>query len=158
MPEPASSSRTGTYVLVLIATAAARLAVGRRLQLELAPGFYLYVGSAFGPGGVRARVDHHRKVSARPHWHIDFLRPHVRLDGVWYSLDPVRREHQWAAVLADAMPASTAVTGFGATDCGCGSHLFHFPSRPSFRGFVARVHARFPGHRRIHIGGPVDEP
>jgi Uri superfamily endonuclease len=34
--------------------------------LQLQRGFYVYVGSALGPGGVRARVAHHQKsVTAR---------------------------------------------------------------------------------------------
>jgi Uri superfamily endonuclease len=124
------SSRRGTYALVMRAEAQKVVQVGCLGSLEFAPGYYVYVGSAFGPGGVHARVRHHRKIADRPRWHIDYLRLHARVEKVWFSYDSARREHQWAAVMAQAMRGSIPLSGFGASDCGCASHLFYFPSRP----------------------------
>jgi Uri superfamily endonuclease len=53
-------------------------------RLQLRPGYYVYVGSAFGPGGLRARIEHHARPAVRPHWHIDYLRRYTRLEAVWY--------------------------------------------------------------------------
>jgi Uri superfamily endonuclease len=39
--------------------------------------------------------------------------------------------------------------GFGASDCGCASHLFFFESRPSLVAFRRRIRATVPGHDRI---------
>jgi Uri superfamily endonuclease len=50
-----------------------RLSVGRLGEFDLVPGFYAYVGSAFGLGGLRARIGHHPESTAEPHWHIDYL-------------------------------------------------------------------------------------
>ena len=75
------TSRPGTYALLLASTATRCLyALGGLGSLTLRPGWYVYVGSAFGPGGVCARLAHHRKRAARPHWHVDYLRLHTRLE------------------------------------------------------------------------------
>jgi len=46
----------GTYVLVMEVGQMRRLAIGRLGNFELVPGFYLYVGSACGAGGLAARL------------------------------------------------------------------------------------------------------
>jgi Uri superfamily endonuclease len=129
----------GTYALILFCPRHKLIQIGRLGILELRRGFYVYVGSALGPGGVRARIAHHRKLSARPHWHIDYLRPHTRLDRVWYSQDPVRHEHQWARLVRALGGASVPLARFGASDCRCASHLFFFTRRPSFREFAGSI-------------------
>jgi Domain of unknown function DUF123 len=70
-------ARPGTYVLVLSSRSTDLIQIGRLGALQLQSGFYVYVGSALGPGGVRARLAHHLKLSRRPHWHIDYLRAHT---------------------------------------------------------------------------------
>ncbi len=54
--------------------------IGRRGELRLQPGFYIYLGSALGPGGVRARLALHFRPCTRPHWHLDYLRAHAVCD------------------------------------------------------------------------------
>ncbi len=65
--------RPGTFALVLRRTDASAPCVGRLGRLALRPGHYVYVGSAQGPGGVRARLSRHLRQATRPHWHIDYL-------------------------------------------------------------------------------------
>ena len=79
MPTPPSGSTAepGTYALWFRIDDAAEIAVGRRYRLRLEPGWVVYVGSAFGPGGTAARLAHHRRPVLRPHWHIDYLRAHI---------------------------------------------------------------------------------
>ena|ERR1017187_5348707 len=62
----------------------------------------------------------------RPHWHIDYLRPHTTLDEVWFCHDRKSREHEWASCFAGMMGASVPLAGFGSSDCDCESHLFFF--------------------------------
>lgn len=93
------------------------------------PGFYIYVGSAFGPGGVRARVLRHCRLAKAKHWHIDYLREFLSPMGACYSYDAMRLEHQWAQVLCD-MSGMSSIRGFGCSDCQCHSHLFQTPSMP----------------------------
>jgi Uri superfamily endonuclease len=92
----------GTYVLLLRCSSTRAVRVGRLGTLRLRPGCYVYIGSAYGPGGLLARIGHHRHRAQRPHWHIDYLRRYTRLESVWYACD-VRQEHVWAAKIA-AMP------------------------------------------------------
>ena len=144
------TSRAGTYALILASTETRCLCVGRLGSLALRPGWYIYVGSAFGPGGVRARLAHHRKQAARAHWHVDYLHPHTRLARVWYTHDPLRREHQWAQVIQQLPGAELPLHGFGSSDCGCASHLVRFARRPSFRRFQRDTRVMFPEHAPIH--------
>jgi len=129
----------GTYALILFCPGDRLVQIGKLGPLQLRRGFYVYVGSALGPGGVRARVAHHEKISPRPHWHIDFLRTHTRLDRVCYSLGHDRREHLWARVIRAFEGASVPIAGFGSSDCRCAAHLFFFARRPSLGGLADSV-------------------
>ena len=143
------TSRPGTYALLLASTVSRCLRIGRLGSLALRPGWYVYVGSAFGPGGVGARLAHHRKRAARPHWHIDHLHLHTQLERVWFTHDSIRREHQWAQVMQRLRGAEMPLSGFGSSDCACASHLVRFARRPSFRSFQHEIRALFPEHAPI---------
>lgn len=143
-------SLPGSYVLLFHASKKQKTEVGSLGLLNLNPGYYLYVGSAFGPGGVAARIKHHRNVSLRPHWHLDYLRPHLRLLEIWYTHDLHTREHQWADQLASLRGARQPFSGFGASDCLCPTHLFFFGFKPSFSGFRRRMRQAVPGHGRFY--------
>ena len=130
-------SEPGTYALILSCSANTLIRVGRLGRMRLQPGFYLYIGSAFGPGGLAARITHHRKPISRPHWHMDYLRRHTRLDRIWYCYAAVRQEHQWARTVQAMSGATIPLAGFGASDCDCASHLYFFKNRPS-RGHFGR--------------------
>lgn len=88
----------GTYVLVLRSSTTRTIFIGRLGKLPLRPGSYLYIGSAFGPGGLRARIWHHSHRAERPHWHIDYLRRHAQLEAVWYC-GGAPDEHETADVI-----------------------------------------------------------
>jgi Uri superfamily endonuclease len=142
-------SSSGTYALLLRCSVFNRLEVGRLGAMTTRHGVYVYVGSAFGPGGLSARVGHHRRVSSRPRWHVDYLRSVTELEECWYTSDPRRREHDWAAVLEEMPGASIPMPAFGSSDCSCPSHLFYFPSTPSLRTFRRRLVSRCPGRREV---------
>jgi Uri superfamily endonuclease len=144
-------ARPGTYALVLKSTSDQRIDVGKLGRLSIRPGFYVYVGSAFGPGGLKARIAHHMKISARPHWHIDYLRRSMDLNEIWFTYDSRPCEHQWAGVLASVSGGSIPLSGFGASDCRCKSHLYFFNSRPSGVGLRRRLHASLKLHGKIFI-------
>ena len=120
----------GTYVLLMPCRDNFELAYGRS-RAAIAPGWYLYVGSAFGPGGLAARLGHHLRAAPRPHWHIDHLRRRLPVHGLWYCTAGQRLEHLWAHRLGSASAAR--IDGFGASDCACSAHLFRFSHRPAPR-------------------------
>jgi Uri superfamily endonuclease len=140
-------AQPGTYALVLASTKAATIRVGKLGSLQLQPGFYVYIGSAHGPGGLQARLAHHLERTDRPHWHVDYLRAHTNPEEVWFCYDRTPWEHRWARCLGLQRGASVPLAGFGSSDCTCESHLFFFGSRPSRAAFarsVGRIECRHP--------------
>ena len=128
----------GTYVLILELKSSFRLSVGKLGIRSFPAGWYAYVGSALGPGGLPARIRHHMGIATRPHWHMDYLRPRGYLREIWYGRGPFYDEHRWAACL-QSMPGSvTVVPGFGSSDCRCETHLVYFRERPGIRPFKRR--------------------
>jgi Uri superfamily endonuclease len=124
------ASPGGTYLLLLQAEKQAGLMVGKLGRMAAAPGYYLYVGSAFGPGGVSARIRHHSKTAIRPHWHIDYLRTVAGLVDAWCVYDR-HCEHEWAQLLMQDNIAVMPFSGFGSSDCGCATHLFYLQHKPA---------------------------
>ena len=130
-------SHPGTYALLLSSATDAVIRVGRLGDLQLQPGFYVYVGSALGSGGVRARLAHHMRLAERLHWHIDYLHRHTSLEEIWFCYDEKSREHAWARCFAKMPGASVTLAGFGSSDCDCGTHLFFFEKRPAKEQFTS---------------------
>lgn len=133
----------GTYCLVLHLPQRTRIAVGRLGLFEFPAGYYLYVGSALN--GLAARLTRHRRREKALHWHIDYLLEHAALVETWSAVSPERLECRWAEIARTLPDASLPVPRFGASDCRCPAHLFHFPARPEFSLFVSRVVLVEPG-------------
>lgn len=121
----------GTYILILRSDIQASVRIGRLGWLTVEPGYYLYVGSALGPGGLRARLDRHLRGTSQPHWHLDYLRRYVQPVAVWLQAAETRLEHRWASGLMQEQHLSVALARFGASDCRCPSHLFYTTRRPA---------------------------
>jgi Uri superfamily endonuclease len=120
-------SSAGTYAILLEVLRPQGITVGALGHKRFEAGAYLYVGSARGSGGLRARIAHHRRVTDRPHWHIDYLRRHARITMVWVSAGLDRMECEWLSKLADLGALDPGVPGFGASDCHCRTHLLTTP-------------------------------
>jgi len=73
----------GTYALILHSTHSRALPIGRLGEMQVEPGYYIYVGSAFGPGGLRGRLMHHLRPPIAPHWHVDYLRRVAEVVDIW---------------------------------------------------------------------------
>ncbi|WP_338114167.1 DUF123 domain-containing protein [Thiorhodococcus mannitoliphagus] len=100
-------------------------------MLTLDSGTLLYVGSALGPGGVAARCRHHQRMATRPHWHLDYLRPHCDIIAFWVAYGDERLEHRWALALGEWPGARWPLARFGASDCRCPAHLIRLPEAPT---------------------------
>lgn len=127
----------GTYILVLRLPQDRASRVGRLGRRYFSRGYYAYVGSALGPGGLGSRLRHHARPARRCHWHVDYLRLIASLQAVWWREDAVRWEHAWAAWLQRQPGVVIPVSRFGASDCHCASHLFHFQTAPTLAALRA---------------------
>jgi Uri superfamily endonuclease len=132
----------GTYALVLNLGRDDDLTVGRLGRFDLPAGFYVYVGSALGPGGLAARIARHVRHPKLLHWHVDYLRVRACPIAVWFSVGDQRRECTWAATLAQMEGGSIPVPRFGASDCRCVSHLVWFPASPDRKEIAKLVGAQ----------------
>ena len=120
----------GIYCLIL-KTSGAVLSVGALGEVEFPAGWYIYVGSALGPGGL-VRVDRHIRVyqekgDHRPRWHIDHLLTDSRfvLASVICGKTTDRLECSLARHLGE-----DGIQGFGCSDCRCATHLLYRDSNP----------------------------
>ena len=125
----------GTYILILYLQQKHFIDIGKLGQFYFKRGYYSYVGSAFGPGGLRARLTHHVKIADKPHWHIDYLRKKAKIKEIWVTDHFEKIEHEWALNLRKMDGASIPVPGFGCSDCKCPAHLFYFQHRPLNKQF-----------------------
>lgn len=133
----------GAYVIALSLSRPRVMGVGRLGEVAFRTGEYLYVGSAFGPGGLRARLGRHLRGGARPHWHIDALRAVAEVRGFWYTLTAEPLECRWSHALAGLPQSSLPVPRFGASDCraGCTAHLVALPRGAELAGVAAALQA-----------------
>ncbi len=144
------SGVTGTYALLLTSDECTQIDVGALGTMKIQRRDYVYVGSAFGTGGLRARVERHARGEGALHWHVDYLRAVTTLDTVWYTCDDTRRECAWARLLQNMPGACIPMDGFGASDCSCLAHLVSFEGAPTVSDFRQRLQAACPTH------GPVE--
>ena len=121
----------GTYCLLLYADSEKSIKVGALGPLKIKKGYYVYIGSAFGPGGLKARISRHIKKSKKIRWHIDYLRKATEIVDIKFSTDKKRLECKWAAKFAEN-GGETPFKNFGSSDCKCFSHLFYFENKINF--------------------------
>lgn len=142
------TSDTGTYVLIMRAPDEGQVTIGKLGRIDFEGGWLLYVGSAFGSGGLRARVGRHLRDDKSLHWHIDHLLAEVEVAEVWWTEDERKVEESWAEALRGMPDARVPLRRFGSGDCGCEGHLIHLPGRPDVDSLRERM-----GRERRGAGG-----
>jgi Uri superfamily endonuclease len=137
----------GTYASLLKLDKQERITVGKLGTFDFPVGYYLYVGSALGPGGLRARLARHRRggenssqsnsgqTGKKLHWHIDYLLQRAQLVEVWSVASEEKLECRWGEVARRLSGAQVPVRGFGSSDCRCLAHLIYFSERPNREQF-----------------------
>jgi len=143
-------ARPGTYALILPSSVRRRVEIGKLGRLDVESGFYVYIGSAFGPGGLAARLSRHCRKSKTLRWHIDYLTAAIHVGEIWYTFDTVRRECQWAGVFDRIHGTEMPLAAFGSSDCACEAHLWRLSERPSYGTFRRKLARSLPDHGRVY--------
>ena len=126
---------SGSYLLWLQLSQSQNLTVGKLGEFTFPAGDYVYLGSARGPGGLRARLGRHLRGDGKTRWHIDYLRAAAQLRGYGFVIHHrgmmyrAPMECDWSQKLATLPKSRIVALGFGASDCqsGCAAHLICFP-------------------------------
>jgi Uri superfamily endonuclease len=123
----------GCYALALRLDGPQTLTIGRLGSHRLAAGWYVYCGSAQGPGGLRGRVGRHLRPAPVRRWHVDHLRGAATVVAVWlWPGAPRTHECALATFLAALPGAARALPGFGSSDCRCPGHLVALSRPPAW--------------------------
>ncbi|HYA86077.1 MAG TPA: DNA/RNA nuclease SfsA [Nitrospirota bacterium] len=124
---------SGSYLVVMELKRNRCLFIGKLGKVKFRKGYYVYVGSA--KTALSKRIERHRRLFKKYHWHVDFLRRaldfHVAL--------PIRASESLECELAAALEkiADWEVNKFGSSDCDCKSHLFGMLENPiQSRAFI----------------------
>ncbi len=131
----------GTYILFAHLDHETTLSIGRLGDFDFPAGYYCYVGSARGPGGLQARLARHLRARKRPRWHVDYLLQVATITEIWRASSFERLECRWAEALLHLTGATLPVPRFGSSDCGCAAHLFLFGALPSLTAFRTQLSA-----------------
>jgi len=144
----------GTYSLMIFASRAVRVRVGSLGSFSFPRGVYLYVGSARGKGGLKARVQRHLTRPKVKRWHIDYLMgcDAFRAVAVSFGISAARRER----VIAQELVASGMrpyINGFGSSDDPkTPSHLLRCDDPTEVcRAVLLRVFSRLFKNRSSHV-------
>lgn len=133
--EPDKGIKKGTYALILSLDKAIQIEIGKLGSYKFKTGFYVYVGSAFGNGGLQSRLTYHLNISKNPHWHIDYFRKYSKIKRIWFSQKDARMEHEWANIFLIMSDKNIKINKFGSSDCLCDSHFFYFNKISSLKKF-----------------------
>lgn len=125
--DSAVPAEPGAYLLLIELAAPLALDIPSLGPATLPAGRYAYGGSAYGPGGLKARIGRHLRRDKVQRWHIDRLTAAGRAIGV--RAVPGGRECDLVRGLLDLPGASVPVPGFGSSDCrSCPAHLVALPA------------------------------
>ncbi len=131
-------SQPGTYCLIFSCSTSSTVSIGKLGTYQINPGYYCYIGSAFGRGGLKSRINRHLQINKRQHWHLDYLRPHLTPVQICYSIDTIKLECQWAKLLLKDEQSSIPIKKFGSSDCDCTAHLFYYQVQPELKIFLSQ--------------------
>ena len=122
MDRSALTAEPGAYTLFIDLKRPLSLDATALGPQALAPGRYAYCGSAYGPGGLRARLGRHLRRDKALRWHVDHLTAAGRVFAV--GLAPGGRECALVAALGRQAGVDVPLLGFGSSDCRrCPAHL-----------------------------------
>ncbi len=119
---------TGGYVLLVRMAKTQTVKAGRLPALSFRGGYYAYAGSALN--GIPARLRRHLSPAKKIHWHIDYLLQKATVTDIIIG---ETRDRVECAIAGSIGSRFESIPGFGASDCGCPSHLFFSPEREELK-------------------------
>ena len=115
----------GAYAVALHLSQPVPLALNAVSGSTAPAGWHVYLGSARGPGGLKARLSRHLRRKKKVHWHVDRLT--LRADLLLASTVREGDECSLVERLLKEQDLMCLLPGFGSTDCRtCPSHLLSF--------------------------------
>jgi sugar fermentation stimulation protein A len=116
----------GSYLIVLQKKRAGSCRIGKLGKIRFEKGYYIYVGS--GRANLSKRIERHRRLKKKKHWHIDYLRE----SSEWVAALPIRTADDLECSIAGRLRklADDDIPGFGSSDCSCPSHLYRMDGNP----------------------------
>ncbi len=117
---------SGSYLLIVKLEKDLKINVGNLGEVYFRKGYYVYVGSAMK--ALSKRIQRHRIRRKKLFWHVDYLREEANFIDVL----PIRTHDRLECEIARRVEkiSEWSVSGFGASDCKCKSHLYGFSENP----------------------------
>ncbi len=119
----------GYYTLIMRIQSSTELYIGSLGRQAIDKGYYIYIGSAMGRGGIKQRVKRHLLKQKTKKWHIDYITslPHTK---VLYVITICTLEENKEEEISQKLSKKLIpyIKKFGATDKKSYTHLFKCPS------------------------------
>jgi Uri superfamily endonuclease len=116
--------KRGTYLFIFHLRGDLKVKTRGGKTFYLPRGVYIYVGSAFGGGGIPKRVGRHLKRSKPLRWHLDYITTSEEFEFIGVIPFWGKKVECKLAGLLRKIPKTEPIKGFGCSDCKCESHLF----------------------------------
>jgi sugar fermentation stimulation protein A len=131
----------GCYIVVLFLDNDKTIRIGALGAISFKRGFYCYAGSALK--NLSRRIERHKSLQKRNHWHFDYLRAHCEWVNAYPIPSPCDLECKVAHGLKDISDSSIPL--FGCSDCLCDSHLFYFTEPSEKEPVLKKLIMKFRG-------------
>jgi Uri superfamily endonuclease len=144
---------SGSYLLLARLWKDISIRIGALGVHNFEHGYYFYCGSACGSGGLKARINHHLRLSNHPSWHFDYLKPDLMIETAWFTISGEALECSFVKRLSSLPRAKQPVRFFGSRDCrnGCHSHLVRFSFNEDIENIYELINSAYGGIRAAPV-------
>ncbi|MHA1440967.1 MAG: GIY-YIG nuclease family protein [Candidatus Heimdallarchaeota archaeon] len=141
------SKKKGTYVLIIFNTEKNTIRIGSLGDIAFSNSYYIYIGSALGPGGLGSRLWRHFRKDKKIHWHIDYflMAESSKIIGAGELESDEKIECEIAQKIQNSYAEDELipVKKFGSSDCKCKTHLFKLKEKDTKKFFKIIKKLRF---------------
>lgn len=121
----------GIYAIIINISEKLDLNIGKNRNYNFLPGYYIYIGSAFGThsNNIENRLSRHFSNNKKLFWHIDYLLncSKIKIIKAFYAKTNLKKECELSAQFFNYSNADL-YKNFGNSDCkaDCNTHLYYF--------------------------------